>query len=397
MTKKFLINLILITLIAILIAWLVFVFFKNKNTNQLILPSSFFPIIGNNDDLTTKDNQNQINKTNNNSVTDDLIQLYPLEDLIVQDFIIKLVNDKLYLFILSKTNGNVYTYDFLTKTNQRLLNQTIQNPLEFEVFSKSDNSALIYVKNNKSNLKTYTKFDVLSLINPPENIKGLDLPIYIKNIMEIANAYHWQEDRQDSSWFYVAPDILSVIDRQLILNSNYSNWNYLPTKNKVFLNQKPISNTETLAYVVQNNNLRKIISGPGLTINPSPDGNYILYSTNFNKTTSTYLKNISTNQTIKLPISTVSDKCGWSNYNDSFYCAISSNNNLDVTDWYQGKDKFTDNNIVGFTIDNLKKIIPITKLPNNFDVDSLIVSPKDDYLVFKNKNTDQVWIFDLIF
>ncbi len=135
-----------------------------------------------------------------------------------------------------------------------------------------------------------------------------------------------------------------------------------------------------------------------LAAQTNKSGTSLLYSfhESTGSTRSLRLLDIATSDVRRAPITTIVEKCVWGTVDpDNLYCAIPSNlNEKDyLENWYMGitesKDVITRWNTRTGAIDRILDPMELTK--RTFDIVDMVVSPKEDFIVFRTKNNSLLW------
>jgi hypothetical protein len=146
-----------------------------------------------------------------------------------------------------------------------------------------------------------------------------------------------------------------------------------------------------------NGDFKKVLGDiNGLTTNANKDGSKILYSESSDGKFTTHVFTPKTNASEQVTISTLPEKCVWSNTNSSVvYCGVpttvASANYPDQ--WYQGIISFSDE-IWRYDIEgNIGERIasPTVATQRGIDLINPLVSLGDDYLIFTNKKDSTLW------
>lgn len=133
--------------------------------------------------------------------------------------------------------------------------------------------------------------------------------------------------------------------------------------------------------------LLKVLSAPALLVNYSSDGAKILYSTRADL----FIADSSGKNPVSLPLSTLANKCVFSNDSKNLYCAVPQSlpEPFVLDEYYQGLVEFTD---------EFWKIDPETggrsllrSSEENLDAQNLIISPAEDYLMFVNQKDGKLY------
>jgi len=178
-----------------------------------------------------------------------------------------------------------------------------------------------------------------------------------------------------------------------------------PSDNVIAITTKGASDQRGFLYFVNPKTgvWNKILGPlPGLSTKVSTDAKYIFISATGNAdniVTSIY--NVATRKGTDGIIRTLADKCVWGNfYKDMVYCAVPSQPVKAVypDDWYKGTisliDKIWQSNA---TTGEIKLISSIVDTSDRvIDAFNLGLDPKDNFLIFMNKNDLSLWSLDLV-
>lgn len=138
----------------------------------------------------------------------------------------------------------------------------------------------------------------------------------------------------------------------------------------------------------------------GLTTNTNTDATQILYSLSRNNSFTTHLYNPKTKQSSRFPLVTLPEKCVWSKIKTStVYCAVPQQipSNTYPDSWYQGLVSFSDDLWMVDTVTGTATILlsPFPVARQNMDMTKLSLTPKEDFILFINKNNSSFWSLDL--
>jgi hypothetical protein len=170
----------------------------------------------------------------------------------------------------------------------------------------------------------------------------------------------------------------------------------------ISLNTKPSSDVSGHLFLLntKNGSLKKVVSDvSGLTTKLSPSGKFVLIGENSQNNTSLYLKDLTKNETKKLAISTLPEKCVFSNKNENtIYCASATSipRGLLPDDWYKGKVSFNDF-LWEFDIasNRSSSLYLFEDSEKNFDITDTRITKDDKFLTFINKNDLTLWSLDI--
>ena len=138
------------------------------------------------------------------------------------------------------------------------------------------------------------------------------------------------------------------------------------------------------------------INTNGLVAKSSTDGSYVLYSADTKEGLQTSIYNPQKGTSKTIPIQTLPEKCVWSKTNkNTLYCAVPRSLPIGTypDSWYQGLISFNDDIWkINAEQKTAEKIFTISDNKyGKFDIIELALSPKDKYLLFKNKKGGLLW------
>lgn len=142
------------------------------------------------------------------------------------------------------------------------------------------------------------------------------------------------------------------------------------------------------------------ILGPlsGLSLLPSPSGTRYLYSYKDGGSVRLALFDSTTNEAVALPVATLAEKCVWTSDSSIAYCAVPrSITGTLPDDWYLGVRSTSDR---VWKIDMAGRVAALVFDPSvladtDIDAVALTLDPKDDALVFTNRNDGSLWLYDI--
>ena len=400
---------IFVTIIIILFILLLFLLPKNKENNTNIITQFFptisnilniedIPIIGSRDTNIANQEDLKLYKISNHISSDFLINNSTSTEVVFQnpdseDIILDLNN---FIITVEKNTGHLYFYDLKTRELTRLTNTTISNVSNIYSGFNGDRF-YVYIKSltNNGGVETYSyNFNPNDLESRATNATKLNS--FINIVASAENNIYWENTTNGN----ILKDTLDLSAGEIILSNNQIDWRYTATDDYLLVSQKPSSKKETSAYKVVNNVLEKVISNKtGLTVLPSPDGKYILYTTGGNSI-NTFLYDTENKQEVKLSFSTPVEKCTWSTKSTSLYCSILNNNNNLTNypdDWYSGSVNLNNNHLISLNINNPIRTFPIIKLGDNLDINKINISNDSKILILKDKNNDSLWVLNLVY
>lgn len=142
------------------------------------------------------------------------------------------------------------------------------------------------------------------------------------------------------------------------------------------------------------------VLGPlrGLSTLPSPDGTRLLYSYLDRGTIRLAVLDVATRTAIALPVATLTEKCVWAPDGLSAYCGVPTALPNGLPDfWYQGAVTFSDRLWKIDMTERLATLIidPTAVADLSIDAVALNTDPEEDVLLFTDKHTGALWVYDL--
>ena len=149
-----------------------------------------------------------------------------------------------------------------------------------------------------------------------------------------------------------------------------------------FLNTSTVSLEEVLSNI------------SGLTTKTSPDGKYVFYSTSSGSLTLSFIYDTEDETSSNLSITTLADKCTWSEDN-ILYCGVPNTlgNNL-PDNWYQGLTSFNDS-LWSISPSTLTTSLIFNPQDRGKGVDVVNMEIDNNFLFFINKKDSTLWSLDL--
>jgi hypothetical protein len=299
------------------------------------------------------------------------------------------INEKIRY--IEKSTGHLYEMGPDGEEKNRLSNTTI--PSIFEViWSKNASSSILRILDESGNkAKNFAaSFDGSST-------QGIFITQEITSITS---------SPEQNKIFYIFPSGSKSIGIQAdfenknqkeIINTPFgeflADW---PEKNTLALLTKPSGLAEGFLYKfdLKKNAFRKLLGGmKGLTAKLSPDAEKVVYSESAPNGLATSIWDISESRKINLNIKTLAEKCIFSNISENIiYCAVPVFLPSKITlpdDWYQGNISFSDR-IWQIDIKTGESKILMDNT-NNLDIIDIILSPKENYILFTNKKDATLW------
>lgn len=173
------------------------------------------------------------------------------------------------------------------------------------------------------------------------------------------------------------------------------------TRGSFFAYTKPSVLLDGYAFQINtaNGTFTRVL-GPlrGLSVLPSPDGNLLLLTYIDRGTPRLAVLDVATRVSTALPVATLTEKCVWAPDSLSVYCAVPLALPAGLPDyWYQGAIRFSDRL---WRIDMQERLATLVVDPDavaNLSIDAVALQtdPQQDVLLFTDKHTGALWIYDL--
>lgn len=174
-----------------------------------------------------------------------------------------------------------------------------------------------------------------------------------------------------------------------------------PTNGALFAHNKASAYIDGYGFQVNrtNGSFTRIL-GPlrGLTLLPSLQGTSLVYSYVEGGVYRLRLLDIASRTSTALPVATLAEKCVWAANGLSIYCAVPTSMQGVLPDfWYQGAVAFNDRI---WKIDIAERVATLVVDPGevagiSIDAVALSVDPNEDFLVFSDKGSGALYVYDL--
>src|SRR3989344_149920 len=309
---------------------------------------------------------------------------------------------------MERGTGHIYEQEGESLTQTRISNKTI--PKVYNTFWGNNGNSMILRFVDGDIIKTYAA----ELSTPKTGIvdpkaKEVSGSFLIQNIKDVAlsplkgRMLYFTTDGSESVGV-VAP--LTGRGPATVFTSPFREWQIdWPKENFITLTTKPSGLYQGVAYTLNpdTKTLTKLIDRIfGLTIKANSTGTMFLYSNSDRQRESLSLNlfRLGSGEQSELLIRTLPEKCVWSVKEATVvYCAAPSavSPALYPDAWYQGNVAFSDH-IWKFdtTTETLSRMADLQTLTNlDIDATDLTLSPKEDYLLFTNKNDLTLWMLKL--
>lgn len=174
-----------------------------------------------------------------------------------------------------------------------------------------------------------------------------------------------------------------------------------PSSGSLYAHTKPSALLEGYAFHVnRSTGAFTRILGPfrGLSVLPSPDGSRVLFSYVEGGVMRLRVLDTTSRTSTALPVATMVDKCSWSANGRAAYCGVpTAIQGLQPDLWHQGASAFSDRI---WRIDMTERVATLVVDPNevgevSVDAIALTADPSEDFLVFTDKSTGALFIYDL--
>ena len=304
------------------------------------------------------------------------------------------------LYFVERASGNVFDADTANETILRITNTLV--PKTYEALF-SQNPGIVLLRTIDSDTIT----TLLGVFATPESTStfpgALSGPLLPNNIRSIAI----DATLKNPKIFYTVTSgnktegVLSTLrgaNPKQVFISTIGSWRSFLAGGTPIILESPSDGIPGYAYAVSQSGSRSLLIGPvlGLQILPNSTNSALLFSGSDGGQVSLYAK-IGTGQPIKLPLSTIAEKCAWAPGKTLIaYCAvpqtIPSSGFLD--DWYRGvyhsNDVWWQVNIK----DGTTEVLYTPTIP--FDVHDPLVDPSGNYLAFTNGNDLSLWVLRIV-
>lgn len=308
---------------------------------------------------------------------------------------------------IEKGLGHIYETDLATLTETRISNETI-NAI-YDAQWDNDGSAVAFRSFNDTagSISTYT----MTLAAAPQtgttttggngvSLEGVFLPLdvvsYTTNAAVPGRLFYLH--KTDSG---VVGTISSFkgASRSQIFSSPFVEWSAnWPEKNTISLLTHPSSGVVGDLYLldVKTDRVKKILGDvEGLTALVSPAIDTVVYSESNRFGIQTNLYDVLTQSSSQFPVTTLPEKCVWSQDGLTIYCAVPENipGGSYPDDWYQGLVSF-DDSIWKIDIENgtNERILSLsTPAGTGIDATHLTLGPNGKTLFFINKKDGTPW------
>lgn len=414
MTKKNAIIIILVSVIIIIVGLLLYYFSGNQsgqntstNTPAGTVDNPFGTIPS---DKTNTSSQNQQtngqNSTNtnqvSNTVSQQLRQIYasPTSGSVI--FTRNKVNT---IRFVDRATGNIYEARPDSEEIIRVNNTTVPKIQEAIWNSSGDSLVLRYLKDDGASIDSFSaKIKTSSSTNNSFSgeISGAFLSANSKSVVINPSGTKTFSllEKSGGNGSYGVISNMDGSGKSTIFDSAISEWLISWPKDSIISFATKPSYKDSgyvFLYNTQNNSFYRVLGGVyGITALVNRNADALIYSESLRGGFKLNYFNIKTSEDKMLQISTMADKCVWSNTEKSVvYCAVpkSVTTSSYPDTWYQGITSFSDNFWKIDTDKGTTNIIYETGKNYDISVDAmdLRISTDDKYLVFTNKDDLSLW------
>jgi len=315
---------------------------------------------------------------------------------------------------IERGTGHIFETTERIVTQERISNITIPQIQKAFFNNEGDKLFLQYFANNNETLQTFSGEIVQISTTTSSGAKILDSKIetffYSSDLNDLTPSYNnksvFSISKNNNGSTVENTSFVAKITTP-VTSSLLSNW-IAQSVNSNLLTLTTKANSEIPGYLYFydiSKGLKNRVLGPidGLTTNTSPSGRFVLYSSINRGKIALSVYDTQTAKNASLAFQTLPEKCIWKSSNESiFYCAVPAS--LDSKplpeSWYQGLTSFNDElwKVELREDDNPSYAVilePSRLTGQEFDITNLQLSPKEEYLIFTNKNDLNLWSFDV--
>lgn len=304
---------------------------------------------------------------------------------------------------LEKATGHIYENPADQNLITRITNTTI--PKTEDVYWSDDGNSLLLRYEKENSIESFLagiSEENSTSATITENMKSLVGKFLLPNITSVsknADTLAFLRDEGARSALYTVS--FENKEPSLVWQSPIKEWVVSwSDRDTVYLTTRASASAPGFSYSIniKNGRFTKALGDVlGLTVLPSPDNQKILYSESTSGFLALFVKRGEAQNTT--PFLTLPEKCVWSNDSVTLYCAVFSPvPGAELPDsWYMGLISFSDT-IVSLNTETFEtKILSNLKNDSQEDIDAieLKLSPKEDYLIFRNKRDFTPWILRL--
>jgi hypothetical protein len=313
---------------------------------------------------------------------------------------------------IERSTGHLYEAREDSLTQTRLSNTTIPKVVDAFFTKDGQKAVLRMIKDDQETIDTLSATIKSKATTSPSSASliadgfALEGPYLSQNIVDAKIS--------SNGLTYIVPKsaggssvITSTFDdlsKRLVFDSPLKDWVVSRiNQNKILLTTKADSRVPGFSYLIniQNSAVEKLVGDiPGLTTLMSPDEKWLIYSLSRNNEFNTFVLNTETNETKKFGVTTLPEKCVFSQKNSSVVYCAGPTQMPRVTlpeSWYQGTVSLNDNLWkIDLSSQNYEELLmDKEEVDQSFDMTKLEVSPNDEFILFINKKDLTLWSLEI--
>jgi len=313
---------------------------------------------------------------------------------------------------IERATGHLYEARENSLTQTRLSNTTIPK-MHYAKFSPNGEYVLLqYLAEDEETVETLsakvtskstTSPETFQLVADGYALEGVYLSQNIVSADIGANGLSYIIKNNTGGSSLILSDLRDQTKR-IIHESPFVEWIVQrPNVNISTLTTKADSRAPGFAYLVNTSGgapTKLLGDTNGLTTLVNPDNTWMIYSVSRGNELDTYAYSIKKNETKRLGIKTLPEKCVFSQQDeDVLFCGATDQPERVAypETWYQGLSTFNDNlwkvNLETESYEAL--LIDKEEVNQSFDITKLTVSPRDEFVVFVNKKDLTLWSVDI--
>jgi hypothetical protein len=313
-----------------------------------------------------------------------------------------------YARYVLQNNGNIFETPLATIGTENLVSNETIFRIGVVNWSLNGVTALThYLDKTQQNITTHLRSALLSTnTDATQMFTGqiLDDDIRAAAVSPSGEKIFYLKKSEDGTQGYI--ETVKTGIKKLVWSSALSDistsWN---TEDVVLIYTNPSSVAEGAVWALNPETGKSfVVFANTLALNAKTNnaGSKILYSMQEtqNSVFSLRVLDVVTNSVTHLPVATMVEKCAWGPKDSKYvYCAIPRNTVSGgyLEEWYMGMKNSDD---IIWRIDTgsntTKKILdPFEETKEHFDIEDLVVSPNEDYLVFRTRVNDVLWSLKL--
>lgn len=313
---------------------------------------------------------------------------------------------------IERATGHLYEARENSLTQTRLSNTTIPKIHHAKFTPNGEHVLLQYVAQDEETVETLsakitakstTSAETFQLVADGYSLEGIYLPQNLVSVDIGATAVSYVLKKSAGGSTVILTDLRDQTKR-VMHESPFSEWIVqLANASVATITTTADSHVNGFAYLLTSAGAapKKLIGETtGLTTLTNPDNSWVLYSLARGNELDTFAYNVKTNQTKRLGIKTLPEKCVFSQQNEHLvFCgATDQPERVPYPEtWYQGLSTFNDNlwKINLETESYEAMLIDREEVDQSFDMTKLSLSPRDEFVLFVNKKDLTLWSVDI--